>query len=62
VRRIASRWRLDGDRFEFTVTVPPGTAATVTLPDGTSFEAGPGCHRAVGSPGRYRTAAKTGLE
>ncbi|WP_164903686.1 hypothetical protein [Nonomuraea polychroma] len=46
------------------MTVPPGTSATVTLPDGTSFEAGPGRHRAVGSRGdlRYRTAAKTGLE
>jgi len=30
--RIESAWRLDGDRFELAVTVPPGTTAEVVLP------------------------------
>lgn len=39
------KWRRDGDRFDLTVVVPPGCAATVTLPDGSSaLEVGPGRH------------------
>jgi alpha-L-rhamnosidase len=30
--RIESSWRIDGDSFELTVTVPPGTSADVVLP------------------------------
>ena len=40
--RIESSWRLHGNRFELTVTVPPGTAAEVVLPDGSSTMADPG--------------------
>jgi alpha-L-rhamnosidase len=40
--RIESSWRIVGDRFELVVTVPPGTAAEVVLPDGTSREQPPG--------------------
>ncbi|MET0662423.1 MAG: alpha-L-rhamnosidase C-terminal domain-containing protein, partial [Ilumatobacteraceae bacterium] len=40
--RIESSWRLDGDRFTLTVTVPPGTTAEIRLPDGTSDDADPG--------------------
>ncbi|MGW0705644.1 family 78 glycoside hydrolase catalytic domain [Streptomyces sp. NPDC002643] len=44
--RVTVRWRLDGDRFETDVTVPPGAAATVVLPDGTRrpTDAGPSTH------------------
>lgn len=42
--RIASSWRIEDGRFHLTVTVPQGTTATVTLPDGRSFTAGPGKH------------------
>jgi alpha-L-rhamnosidase len=40
--RIKSSWRIDGDTFEITVTVPPGTTAELSLPDGTSRQLGPG--------------------
>ncbi len=41
--RIGSSWRRHGDRFELTVTVPPGTEAEVVLPGGRSPERqGPG--------------------
>ena len=41
--RIGSSWRLRGDRFELTVTVPPGTQAEVVLPGGGSVVVqGPG--------------------
>jgi alpha-L-rhamnosidase len=41
--RIGSSWRLRGDRFELTVTVPPGTQAEVVLPGTRSVEhQGPG--------------------
>jgi alpha-L-rhamnosidase len=41
--RIESSWRLDGDRFELTVTVPPGSEAEVRLPgDRASRWQGPG--------------------
>ncbi|SHF94976.1 family 78 glycoside hydrolase catalytic domain [Geodermatophilus nigrescens] len=42
--RIASSWRVDGDRFALTVEVPAGTQAEVVLPDGTATTAGPGTH------------------
>jgi alpha-L-rhamnosidase len=42
----AVSWRLDDGYdpagFELTVTVPPGCVAEVVLPDGTTYEAGPG--------------------
>jgi alpha-L-rhamnosidase len=31
---IESEWRIAGERFELQVTVPPGTAADIRLPDG----------------------------
>jgi alpha-L-rhamnosidase len=40
--RIESSWRLDGPRFHLIVTVPPGTAAEVVLPDGSRRDQGPG--------------------
>jgi alpha-L-rhamnosidase len=40
--RIESSWRIDGDRFDLTVTVPPGTSADVRMPDGTAFAVGVG--------------------
>lgn len=41
--RIGSSWRRHGDRFELTVTVPPGSEAEVVLPGGRSAERqGPG--------------------
>jgi alpha-L-rhamnosidase len=40
---IESEWRIAGDeRFELQVTVPPGTAAEVRLPDGRVETAEPG--------------------
>ncbi|KUO09521.1 hypothetical protein AQJ58_24490 [Streptomyces sp. DSM 15324] len=42
--RIASRWRISDGRFHLTVQVPPGTTATVTMPDGRVFDVGPGEH------------------
>ncbi|MGR7000970.1 family 78 glycoside hydrolase catalytic domain [Yinghuangia aomiensis] len=42
--RIAVRWEIAGGRFDLTVTVPPGTTATVTLPDGSSADAAAGTH------------------
>ena len=46
-----SSWRIDGDTFELTVVVPPGTTATVVLPfggDGAAgdpIDVGSGTHR-----------------
>jgi alpha-L-rhamnosidase len=42
-----SAWRIEGDRFELTATVPPGTTATVVLPfgDGEPIEVAAGTHR-----------------
>jgi alpha-L-rhamnosidase len=42
--RIESSWRRAGGQFHLTVTVAPGTAAEVVLPDGTRADAGPGIH------------------
>lgn len=42
--RIATSWRVADGTFSLSVTVPPATSATVTLPDGRSFRAGPGTH------------------
>jgi alpha-L-rhamnosidase len=40
---IESEWRIaDGARFELQVTVPPGTAADIRMPDGRPETAGPG--------------------
>jgi alpha-L-rhamnosidase len=40
---IESEWRIAGDApFELQVTVPPGTAADIRLPDGRTETAGPG--------------------
>lgn len=47
--RIGSAWRRDGDRFDLTVTVPPGTTAEVVLPDGTSAEVGSGTSTHTGA-------------
>ena len=40
--RIESSWRIDGDRFDLVVTVPPGTTAEVLLPDGGALDVSPG--------------------
>ena len=37
-------WSLEGAAFVLDLTVPGGTTAEVVLPDGTTFEAGPGEH------------------
>ncbi|MFD0691910.1 family 78 glycoside hydrolase catalytic domain [Actinomadura fibrosa] len=42
--RIEVAWRAEEGRFSLDVTVPPGTAAGVVLPDGSRAEAGPGTH------------------
>ncbi|WP_433441265.1 family 78 glycoside hydrolase catalytic domain [Nonomuraea sp. CA-141351] len=42
---ITSRWRIDDGTFHLTATVPPGTRATLTLPDGTTVDVGPGLHQ-----------------
>ena len=49
--RIEVSWRLDADRLDLSVTVPPGTSAEVVLPDGTTSNVGPGVHAFNGSPG-----------
>jgi alpha-L-rhamnosidase len=43
--RIASRWQIGASTFTLDVSVPPGTTATVTLPDGSFTDATPGNHR-----------------
>ncbi|MGA4544200.1 family 78 glycoside hydrolase catalytic domain [Uniformispora flossi] len=45
--RIATRWDLVGDRFHLSATVPAGSTATVVLPDGRTFDVGPGEHQAT---------------
>jgi alpha-L-rhamnosidase len=42
--RIVSRWRITDGTFHLAATVPPGTRATLTLPDGRSEDVGPGEH------------------
>jgi alpha-L-rhamnosidase len=42
--RIEVRWSLHGDAFDLDVTVPPGTTAETTLPDGTVTDLSPGHH------------------
>ncbi|WP_236703544.1 alpha-L-rhamnosidase-related protein [Lentzea aerocolonigenes] len=42
--RTTSQWHITDDLFHLSVTVPPGTTATATMPDGRSFTAGPGTH------------------
>lgn len=41
---IESSWTTGSTTFSLEVTVPPGSAATIALPDGTEHEAGPGRH------------------
>lgn len=41
---VGSAWRANGDDGELNVTVPPGTRATVHLPDRTVHPCGPGQH------------------
>jgi alpha-L-rhamnosidase len=45
--RIESSWRIDGDRFQLRVAVPPGTEATVVLPGGRRETVAPGAHTFV---------------
>lgn len=45
--RIESAWRLDGGELRLRVVVPPGTEASVVLPDGRRHTAGPGAHTFV---------------
>jgi alpha-L-rhamnosidase len=40
--RIESSWRIEGGTFSLTTTVPPGTTATLVLPDGTHAQLAPG--------------------
>jgi alpha-L-rhamnosidase len=47
--RIEVRWSLEGERFELHVTVPPGTTADVTMPDGATRLLGPGTHKLIPS-------------
>ncbi|MET8763541.1 family 78 glycoside hydrolase catalytic domain [Lentzea sp. NPDC004782] len=42
--RISTHWRIADGRFHLSVIVPPGTTATVTMPDGRTFTANPGTH------------------
>lgn len=42
---IGASWRLDGDLFDLTVSVPTGTSATVVLPNGGTTNVGAGTHR-----------------
>jgi alpha-L-rhamnosidase len=42
--RIESSWRIDGQEFALTVTVPPGTTAEVALPDGSGQAVAAGRH------------------
>ncbi|MBL8775001.1 MAG: family 78 glycoside hydrolase catalytic domain [Acidimicrobiales bacterium] len=39
---IEVAWRVEGDELALTVTVPPGTSAEITLPDGRVLDVGPG--------------------
>lgn len=41
---IAVSWEVSGERFTLEVDVPPGTSASIVLPDGSEDEAGPGHH------------------
>jgi alpha-L-rhamnosidase len=42
--RVAASWRVAGEAFELTVSVPPGCRAEVVLPSGETHGAGPGEH------------------
>jgi alpha-L-rhamnosidase len=42
--RISASWTLEKSGFRLAVEVPPGTIATVELPDGTAHLRGPGTH------------------
>ncbi|NUU21730.1 MAG: alpha-L-rhamnosidase, partial [Streptomycetaceae bacterium] len=45
--RISTRWTSENGTFDLAFTVPPGSTATVTLPDGRTFDARPGNHHAT---------------
>jgi alpha-L-rhamnosidase len=47
--RIEVRWSTAGGRFDLHVTVPAGTTAEVSLPDGRTRLLGPGGHDGVGA-------------
>jgi alpha-L-rhamnosidase len=49
--RLESSWRLEGGRLRLIVTVPPGAAAEVVLPDGTRSAQGPGTEQYECAPG-----------
>ncbi|WP_419703395.1 family 78 glycoside hydrolase catalytic domain [Promicromonospora sp. NFX87] len=54
---IAAEWRVADGVFRLSVTVPPGSTATVHLPDGTSLPVGPGRHTAeCAAPASYLPA------
>lgn len=42
--RISVHWSIEDGRFQLSTTIPAATHATVTLPDGQTFEVGPGKH------------------
>ena len=46
---IETSWNLEGDSFFVRVSVPPGTQAQVTLPDGKTMTWDPGTHEETGS-------------
>ena len=48
--RVAVAWRLEGEDLVLDLVVPPGCAAEVELPDGTSTTAGPGEHELRSRP------------
>lgn len=55
---IAAEWRITDGVFRLDVTVPPGSTATLHLPDGTSVPVGPGRHTAeCAAPAPYVPAA-----
>jgi alpha-L-rhamnosidase len=53
--RIVVSWQLRGDDVGVSVTVPAGTSAEIVLPDGRTFDAGPGeHHHRCRADGRHR--------
>jgi hypothetical protein len=46
--RIEVRWSASGNRVDLSVSVPPGTTADVTLPDGSPHVLAPGDHHISG--------------
>ena len=58
--RIASAWRLAAARVTLTVTVPPGTAATVWVPTADAASVKEGGRPAAQSPGVRWVRAEPG--